>query len=157
MSLPWFAAGITCDGCGCGPIVGYRYRCRDCANHDVCENCYDSWAAGKVTNGLGKQVVSLKAEDHRFELHKDKQFSSLVKKADGGMEKAEKQPKLKLPHDSTLTTVHVATSYTVALWSKPPHAKRLPSVEKQPKFTQPSKGSTLTSFHVSTSYTVACL
>ena len=90
--------GITCDGCGAGPIVGYRYRCKDCANHDVCETCYDSYLAGKVTNGLGKQVVSLKAEDHRFELHKDKQFSALVKKADGSTEKAEKQPKIK-PND----------------------------------------------------------
>lgn len=71
--------GITCDGCGMGPIVGYRYHCRDCANHDVCETCYDNFTQGKVTNGLGKQVVSLKAEDHRFKLHKDKAFSSLVK------------------------------------------------------------------------------
>ena len=27
--------GITCDGCGASPIVGYRYRCKSCANHDV--------------------------------------------------------------------------------------------------------------------------
>lgn len=57
--------GITCDGCGAVPIVGYRYKCKDCANHDICETCYDAWAGGKMTNGLGKQVVSLKAEDHR--------------------------------------------------------------------------------------------
>ena len=73
--------GITCDGCGVAPIVGYRYRCRECANHDVCESCYDLFKSGTVSNGLGKQVISAKAEDHSFKLHKDKGFSSLVKKA----------------------------------------------------------------------------
>ena len=61
---------------------------RDCANHDVCESCYDNWTKGMVTNGHGKQVVSLKAEDHRFKLHKDKAFSSLVKQKPGGEDKA---------------------------------------------------------------------
>ena len=48
---------ITCDGCGASPIVGYRYRCKQCPNHDVCENCYDLWAGGKgaMENGLKKQ------------------------------------------------------------------------------------------------------
>jgi hypothetical protein len=27
-------AGITCDGCGVA-IIGYRYKCKDCSNHDV--------------------------------------------------------------------------------------------------------------------------
>ena len=40
------------------PIVGYRYRCKVCANHDFCENCYDKWAKGEVANGLKKQVIS---------------------------------------------------------------------------------------------------
>ena len=73
---------ITCDGCGMSPIVGYRYKCRDCPNHDICESCYDEWASGKMSNKLGKQVISQKAEDHRFKLHKDKAFSSLVKKGE---------------------------------------------------------------------------
>mmetsp|Transcript_76053 Transcript_76053/g.150701 ORF Transcript_76053/g.150701 Transcript_76053/m.150701 type:complete len:172 (-) Transcript_76053:219-734(-) len=75
--------GITCDGCGVAPMVGYRYKCKDCANHDICENCYDDFKSGKVSNGLGKQVISTKAEDHRFFLHKDKSFTPLVKKAAG--------------------------------------------------------------------------
>ena len=91
-------AGITCDGCGAGPIVGYRYKCKDCPNHDICEHCYDQWAAGKMTNGLGKQVISTKAEDHRFELHKDKSFSPLVKKAGSGGATAPKATKIK-PND----------------------------------------------------------
>merc|ERR1719284_2251354 len=36
-------AGITCDGCATTPIFGYRYRCKQCPNHDICETCYDSW------------------------------------------------------------------------------------------------------------------
>lgn len=91
--------GITCDGCGVGPIVGYRYHCKSCPNHDVCENCFDaSKRGGKVENGLGKQVISSNAADHKFELHKDKAFSSLVKsdKIHGPTEK--KAAKLK-PND----------------------------------------------------------
>ena len=38
--------GITCDGCGVGPIVGYRYHCKSCPNHDVCENCFDASKRG---------------------------------------------------------------------------------------------------------------
>ena len=81
--------GITCDGCGVGPIVGYRYKCKSCPNHDVCETCYDQTKAGKVENGLGKQVISANAADHKFELFKDKAFSSLVKsaKVEGATEK----------------------------------------------------------------------
>lgn len=71
---------ITCDGCGMVPIVGYRYRCTRCANHDLCETCYDAFAGGKgVKNELAKQVLSSKAEDHAFSLYKDKSFKPLVK------------------------------------------------------------------------------
>ena len=82
--------GITCDGCGVSPIVGYRYKCKHCPNHDICETCYDlAKTAGKVENGLGKQVISANASDHKFELFKDKSFSSLVKqdKVEGLTEK----------------------------------------------------------------------
>lgn len=87
--------GITCDGCGVSPVVGYRYKCKDCANHDICENCYDAWKGGKVTNGLGKQVISPKPEDHRFKLHKDKAFSSLIKGDQKDDVAAPKGPKCK--------------------------------------------------------------
>ncbi|EOD42153.1 hypothetical protein EMIHUDRAFT_349421 [Emiliania huxleyi CCMP1516] len=70
-------AGITCDGCGVA-IIGYRYKCKDCSNHDVCENCYDTHLSGRVNNSLGKQVISNKVEDHRFALHKDKGFTPLA-------------------------------------------------------------------------------
>eukprot|EP00746_Dinoflagellata_sp_MGD_P141385 gnl/MRDRNA2_/MRDRNA2_74500_c0_seq2.p1 gnl/MRDRNA2_/MRDRNA2_74500_c0~~gnl/MRDRNA2_/MRDRNA2_74500_c0_seq2.p1 ORF type:complete len:207 (+),score=54.03 gnl/MRDRNA2_/MRDRNA2_74500_c0_seq2:72-623(+) len=86
-------AGITCDGCGEGPLIGYRYRCKSCANHDVCESCYDLWAGGKgtVKNNLGKQAVSKNAADHNFELYKDKGFKSLAK--GGEAKKVEKKQK----------------------------------------------------------------
>ena len=122
--------GITCDGCGIGPIVGYRYHCRDCSNHDVCENCYDMWSQGKMTNGLAKQVVSLKAEDHRFKLHKDKAFCSLVKQTKGGDNK-EKGPKAKRerPRTNPRTSTKLASpcQTCVALPSEHRHASSLVS------------------------------
>ena len=91
-------AGITCDGCGAA-IVGYRYKCKDCANHDCCETCYDAWVGGKMTNTLGKQTISLKPEDHRLCLHKDRNFSSLVKKPDGAPTLTEKKAAKGKPND----------------------------------------------------------
>lgn len=85
---------ITCDGCGMEPIVGYRYRCKQCANHDFCENCYNKWAKGEVADGLKKQVISSNAADHDFELHKDsKKFKPLVKGEGPDGAKAMKLPK----------------------------------------------------------------
>eukprot|EP00455_Lapot_gusevi_P055940 TRINITY_DN917_c0_g1_i13.p1 TRINITY_DN917_c0_g1~~TRINITY_DN917_c0_g1_i13.p1 ORF type:complete len:495 (-),score=197.23 TRINITY_DN917_c0_g1_i13:88-1572(-) len=31
--------GVSCDGCGAGPIVGIRYKCTVCHNYDLCEQC----------------------------------------------------------------------------------------------------------------------
>ena len=91
--------GITCDGCGVAPIVGYRYRCKSCPNHDVCETCYDAFLGGTVLHGLKKQTISAKAEDHKFELYKDKSFSSLVKKSGGGGGGGEKKEAKVKPND----------------------------------------------------------
>lgn len=73
--------GITCDGCGAGPIFGYRYRCRNCPNHDICETCFERWDGGKgsMANGLAKQNISLDAKDHDFYLHKAEGFKPMVK------------------------------------------------------------------------------
>ena len=88
--------GITCDGCGVVNIVGYRYKCKSCPNHDVCESCYDQAKSGKVENGLGKQVISANSADHKFDLFKDKAFSSLVKSArvEGATEKKVRTPRV---------------------------------------------------------------
>ena len=86
--------GITCDGCGTAPIIGYRYRCRKCANHDVCEACYERWAGGNgtVANGLAKQTISLDPKDHDFFVHKENGFKPLVKQQ-GPTAKSEKKVK----------------------------------------------------------------
>lgn len=31
--------GITCNGCGTSPLKGIRYRCSNCNDFDLCENC----------------------------------------------------------------------------------------------------------------------
>jgi hypothetical protein len=84
--------GITCDGCGCVPVFGYRYHCKQCANHDICESCYDSWMGGKgvLPNGLAKQSLSQSAADHHFYLFKDKGFKSLAKSNNAAEEKVAK-------------------------------------------------------------------
>mmetsp|Transcript_86875 Transcript_86875/g.153636 ORF Transcript_86875/g.153636 Transcript_86875/m.153636 type:complete len:168 (+) Transcript_86875:127-630(+) len=91
--------GITCDGCAVQPIFGYRYTCKSCASHDVCEACYDSWAGGTgvMPNGLNKQVLSTNPADHTFRLHKDSTFKSVVKGGGGPTQKS--APKLK-PNDT---------------------------------------------------------
>jgi len=33
-------AGAVCDGCGVTPLVGPRFRCNNCADYDLCGNCY---------------------------------------------------------------------------------------------------------------------
>ena len=32
-----------CDGCGMKPIVGIRYKCKECNNFDYCQNCLDMY------------------------------------------------------------------------------------------------------------------
>ena len=87
--------GITCDGCGCIPIIGYRYRCRKCPNHDICENCHERWdhGNGSMANGLAKQTISLDPKDHDFFVHKERGFKPLVK-TQGATQKSEKKLKV---------------------------------------------------------------
>ena len=32
--------GVTCDGCGCSPIVGTRFKCLVCVDVDLCAACH---------------------------------------------------------------------------------------------------------------------
>ncbi len=31
--------GVECDGCTMNPIVGVRFKCKTCANYDLCQKC----------------------------------------------------------------------------------------------------------------------
>jgi hypothetical protein len=39
---------ITCDGCEANPVVGFRYHCTKCPDHDLCENCYTIFQNSKT-------------------------------------------------------------------------------------------------------------
>jgi hypothetical protein len=98
--------GITCDGCGIIPMFGYRYRCRNCPNHDVCEACHERWDNGKgsMANGLAKQTISLDPKDHDFFVHKEKGFKPLVKQQ-GPTAKSEKKLKVGERRDATFVSI----------------------------------------------------
>eukprot|EP00434_Breviolum_minutum_P038632 symbB.v1.2.034279.t1/scaffold4398.1/size40168/6 len=91
--------GITCDACSVVPIFGYRYACKSCSSHDVCESCFDAWAGGTgvMPNKLAKQTLSTNPTDHSFKLYKDQTFKPVVKPAGGASTKS--APKLK-PNDN---------------------------------------------------------
>jgi hypothetical protein len=78
------------------PIIGYRYRCKSCPNHDICEACYERWDGGKgsMANGLAKQTISLDPKDHDFYIHKERGFKPLVK-TQGPTQKSEKKLKVR--------------------------------------------------------------
>ncbi|KAL2651751.1 hypothetical protein R1flu_019879 [Riccia fluitans] len=40
LGLPWVHADVTCSNCHVSPITGYRYKCENCPNHDLCQKCY---------------------------------------------------------------------------------------------------------------------
>jgi preprotein translocase subunit SecA len=77
---------ITCDGCGTVPIVGYRWRCRSCKNHDLCDICYESFKGGKLPQSVDQQrcnPVSPRVEDHEFFAYAEQGSFSGMKGASG--------------------------------------------------------------------------
>lgn len=54
----------TCDGCEASPIVGFRYKCTKCKDHDICETCYEKWKLGimvhenKMNPNISKDAAS---------------------------------------------------------------------------------------------------
>ncbi|KAG8369680.1 hypothetical protein BUALT_Bualt14G0039000 [Buddleja alternifolia] len=56
--------GVGCDYCGVCPIVGVRYKCKDCVEKigfDLCEDCYLS--SSKLPGRFNQQHT----QEHRFE------------------------------------------------------------------------------------------
>jgi hypothetical protein len=47
-------ANIACDGCQMSPIVGARWKCRVCADLDLCDACHTAFAvAGNTVHTAG--------------------------------------------------------------------------------------------------------
>ena len=75
--------GITCDGCGVVPMVGYRWRCTNCQNHDLCDACFDTFKNGELLHTNSRRnPISMKLEDHTFAVLVEKGvFKPIVKGA----------------------------------------------------------------------------
>jgi len=82
----------TCDGCDCQPIVGFRYKCTKCPDHDICEVCFDTFNKKGILLHVNKMNnVSRIAKDHAFEPFVDsKAFEAMNKKAGVTVKKASK-------------------------------------------------------------------
>ena len=39
--------GVSCDGCATSPVVGLRWKCKQCANYDLCNTCYNSFCGNR--------------------------------------------------------------------------------------------------------------
>jgi len=93
--------GITCDGCNAQPIVGYRWRCKNCANHDLCDSCYDTFKKGKLLHmNARRNPISTKLEDHSFDVLVETHiFKSLTKDPDAPKGATKKKAKKLKPND----------------------------------------------------------
>ncbi|XP_019180977.1 PREDICTED: E3 ubiquitin-protein ligase PRT1-like [Ipomoea nil] len=72
---PMVHYGIGCDYCGMYPIVGDRYKCKDCKEaigFDLCEACYSS------SSNLPGRFNQQHTPDHRFELLQPVQIRNLI-------------------------------------------------------------------------------
>ena len=58
---------IVCDGCASDPIIGYRWKCTVCKNHDLCDVCHGKFQEGELIQGNKEQEISMDAKDHAFE------------------------------------------------------------------------------------------
>ncbi|KVI00422.1 Zinc finger, RING/FYVE/PHD-type [Cynara cardunculus var. scolymus] len=61
--------GVGCDCCGMYPLIGDRYRCKDCfeeVGFDLCEDCYNS------SSNLPGRFNQQHKPDHEFEVKEPK-------------------------------------------------------------------------------------
>lgn len=67
---------VGCDSCGMYPIVGKRYRCKDCKEligFDLCEACYNS--SSKLPGRFNQQHTP----DHEFELDNSMIYQKILR------------------------------------------------------------------------------
>ncbi|MCD7453250.1 hypothetical protein HAX54_020290 [Datura stramonium] len=72
---PQIHFGVGCDYCGMCPIVGERYKCKDCKEKigfDLCEGCYKS--SSKLPGRFNQQHTP----EHQFELIQPLQVRNVV-------------------------------------------------------------------------------
>ncbi|KAL0435489.1 UNVERIFIED_CONTAM: E3 ubiquitin-protein ligase PRT1 [Sesamum radiatum] len=79
--LPWWNAsskvhiGVGCDACGMYPIIGDRYRCKDCVEqigYDLCKDCYTT--RSKLPGRFNQQHTS----EHKFEIVKSNAMHNIM-------------------------------------------------------------------------------
>mmetsp|Transcript_10626 Transcript_10626/g.20891 ORF Transcript_10626/g.20891 Transcript_10626/m.20891 type:complete len:110 (+) Transcript_10626:394-723(+) len=78
--------------CTARPIQGFRYKCKNCPNHDLCEQCYSKFQEGEHKQDASMarvNKVSTKAEDHEFYQHAETDTSFVPL---GGAKKEVKAP-----------------------------------------------------------------
>ncbi len=49
--------GVQCDACSQYPVVGIRYKCKECKDYDLCQNCF---AKGIHSHDMDKLEERLK-------------------------------------------------------------------------------------------------
>ncbi|XP_047081938.1 E3 ubiquitin-protein ligase PRT1-like [Lolium rigidum] len=67
--------GVGCDSCGVCPIMGMRYKCKDCTERigfDLCGECYNN--RSKLPGRFNQQHTS----DHRMELDNTRLYGGLI-------------------------------------------------------------------------------
>ncbi|XP_024037633.1 E3 ubiquitin-protein ligase PRT1 isoform X2 [Citrus clementina] len=74
--------GVGCDYCGMSPIIGERYKCKDCVESigfDLCEACHNNPA--KVPGRFNQQHKP----EHKFEIMQPTSLSDLINRINSDM------------------------------------------------------------------------
>lgn len=82
-SGPTVHYGAGCDYCGMYPIIGERYKCKDCKEKigfDLCEGCYKNSSSDLLPGRFNQQHTS----DHQFDLIQLPLFRGLQPFTTGG-------------------------------------------------------------------------
>mgnify|MGYP003958564523 FL=1 len=51
--------GVVCDGCDATPIIGSRYKCKECDDFDYCSTCYNKWESNPSEHFIGHTFRSI--------------------------------------------------------------------------------------------------